>query len=159
MLNIKFSVLRSEETEKTLRTLKKRLSNYREYFETVVGPAIFEGFAEVFRKEGAVGQSRRWKPLAPATLAEKKARGLRLEILRRTDRLRKAYSHHTLDTEVKISKNQLVFRNKVPYGATHEVGTSRVPKRTVIARLVKYKEFHRKIEDGLSQYITEGLEV
>ena len=137
----------------TLKEKKKRLTNYREFFEDYVTPALFKRFDDIFEKEGAVSNFSRWRRLRAATILEKKRKGYRLEILRRTDRLQKAYTRRNSDSQVLIRPQSLTYKNLVPYGAYHETGTSRVPKRTVIARLLAYKEFRNDLKNGMSKYL------
>ena len=140
---------------KTLKETKTRLTNYREYFEDYATPALFKRFDDIFQKEGAVGGFSRWRRLRLATLAEKKRKGYRLEILRRTDRLYKAYTGKNSYGRILINPQSLTYKNFVAYGAYHETGTSRTPKRTVIARLLAYKEFRNDLENGMSKYLLE----
>ena len=150
----KITISGSQQTLKKLSGIKKRLLNYGEYFENFVTPAIFHRFDEIFKKQGAVSNFSRWRRLRAATLAEKKAKGLRLEILRRTDRLYTAYTTKGRDNRRSIGKNRFTYKNIVPYGIFHETGTARgLPKRTVIARLLAYKEFKNDLETGLSHYL------
>ena len=152
MLNIRLSG--SDLLIKTLVEKKKRLTNYREYFEDYATPALFKRFDDIFQKEGAAGGQPRWKALRARTLAEKKRKGHRLEILRRTDRLYKAYTGKSGDTRISIHPQSLTYKNLVGYGAYHEAGEG-VPKRTVIARLLAYKEFHNDLKNGMSKYLAE----
>ena len=138
----------------TLKEKKKRLANYREFFEEHATPALFRRFGDIFEKEGAVSNFSRWRRLRLTTLLEKQRKGHRLEILRRTDRLYKAYTGQNSYGRVLIHPNSLTYKNLVPYGAYHEDGRG-VPKRTVIARLLAYKEFRNDLENGMSKYLME----
>ena len=140
---------------KTLKATKKRLTNYREFFEDYATPALFKRFDDIFQKEGAVSSFSRWRRLRLSTIAEKKRKGFRLEILRRTDRLYKAYTGENSYGRILINPQSLTYKNFVVYGAHHETGTSRTPKRTVIARLLAYKEFRNDLENGMSKYLLE----
>lgn len=143
----------SEQVTETLKGQKKRLGDYRSYFEEIVTPALYKRFGEIFEKQGAIDGMTRWKPLAPATLAAKARRGHRLEILRRTDRLYKAYTGKNSYGRLSIKETSLRYQNIVPYGIFHERGTSRLPKRDVIERLLDYKAFRKELETGLVKYV------
>ena len=144
---LKITLRGSDDLIKTLKEKKTKLSNYREYFENHATPALFTRFDEIFQGEGAVSNFRRWKRLKLATLVEKKRKGYRLEILRRTDRLYKAYTGKNSYGRILIHPQSLTYKNFVPYGIFHETGTSRgLVKRTVIARILAYKEFKNDLE-------------
>ena len=146
----------SQDVIKKLTDKKKKLSDYRAYFESYVAPALFKRFEEIFKSEGAVENFSRWRRLRAATLAEKKRKGFRTEILRRTDRLFKAYTGKNSYGRILIRPQSLTYRNFVHYGIYHETGTSRgLPKRTVIARILAYKEFRSDLKNGLSEYLSK----
>ena len=138
----------------TLKEKKAKLTNYREFFEDSVTPALFRRFDEIFQKQGAVSNFSRWQRLRLSTIAEKKRKGFRTEILRRTDRLYKAYTGKNSLGRILIRPQSLTYKNLVGYGAYHEEGRG-VPKRTVIARLLAYKEFLNDIENGMSKYLMD----
>lgn len=141
---------------KVLKETKKRLTDFRKYFEDYAAPALFNRFDEIFQKQGAVSNFSRWKRLRLATLAEKKRKGYRLEILRRTDRLYKAYTGKNSYGRILIHPQSLTYKNFVPYGIYHETGTSRgLVKRTVIARILAYKEFKNDLVNGMSKYLLD----
>ena len=151
MLNVRLDGF--SKISKQLKEKRQKFTTYREYFENFATPALFKRFDEIFQAQGAVSNFSRWQRLRLATLAEKKRRGYRLEILRRTDRLYNAYRGRTSDTRIAISPDRLIYRNLVPYGGFHETGTSRMVKRTVIARLLAYKEFKRDLSEGMQKYL------
>ena len=134
----------------TLKAQKAKITDYREYFEDYVTPALYKRFDDIFKKQGAVSGSR-WQRLRLSTILEKKRKGFRPEILRRTDKLYKAYTGQG-SGQINIRPKSLTYKNLVGYGVYHEEGRG-VPKRTVIARLLAYKEFHNDIEDGMSKYL------
>ena len=70
----------------TLKEKKAKITNYREYFEDYVTPALYKRFDDIFKKQGAVSNFSRWQRLRLSTILEKKRKGFRPEILRRTDR-------------------------------------------------------------------------
>lgn len=148
---LKIKLAGSEKIIRELEVKHARLTNYRAFFEDVVVPALFARFDEIFEKEGAVGGAPRWKPLRPATLAEKRRRGYRLEILQRKGRLRRAYTGRSSDTRIDITANTLRFQNRVPYGIYHERGGRRLPKREVVGRILAYKAFHQDLRTGLAE--------
>ena len=152
MLRVKLTG--SETLIESLTKTKKRMGNYREYFEDYAIPALFKRFDEIFQKEGAVSNFSRWQRLKLATLLEKKRKGYRTEILRRTDRLYKAYTGRNSYGRTLIHPQSLVYKNFVPYGIYHETGTSRgLVKRTVIARILAYKEFKQDLLGGLKKHV------
>lgn len=152
---LKIRITGSQEVIKTLKETKKRLTDYREYFEDQVTPALFKRFDEVFQKEGAIN-GKRWRRLRPATLAEKRSKGYRLEILRRTDRLYNAYTGKNSYGRILIYPQSLVYKNFVPYAIYHETGTSRgLPKRTTVARIVAFKGFRQELTNRLNNYLSK----
>ena len=154
---LKIRLTGSQEVIKTLKETKKRLTDFREYFENQVTPALFKRFDEIFQKEGAVSNFSRWKRLRNATLAEKKRKGYRLEILRRTDRLYKAYTGKNSYGRILINPQSLVYKNFVLYAIYHETGTSRgLPKRTTVARILAYKEFRNDLINGLGKHLLDS---
>ena len=153
MLRLKLSGF--QDVSKKLLETRIRVTDYREYFEDYVTPALYKRFDEIFEQQGAVSNFSRWRRLKLATIAEKKRKGYRLEILRRTDRLYKAYTGKNSYGRILINKHSLTFKNFVPYGIYHETGTSRgLAKRTVVARILAYKEFHSDLVDGMSSYLS-----
>ena len=138
----------------TLKEKKAKLTDYRKYFEDYVTPALYKRFDDIFKKQGAISNFSRWQRLRLSTILEKKRKGFRSEILRRTDRLRKAYTGQNSFGRISIHPKSLTYKNLVGYGVYHEEGRG-VPKRTVIARLLAYKEFHNDLEDGMSKYLSE----
>ena len=157
MLRLLIDLKGEEKLVKTLDRLKKRLTNYREFFEDEATPAIYKRFDEIFQSEGAASGGSRWKRLKLATLAAKRRAGHRLEILRRTDRLYGAYTGQNSYGRILIHPQSLVYKNFVPYGIYHETGTKTgLPKRTVVARILAYKEFKRDLTSGLSQYLIDA---
>ena len=153
---LKIRLIGSEKVITKLVNKKKKLTNYREYFDDYATPALFKRFEEIFKKQGAVSNFSRWRRLRAATLAEKKRKGFRTEILRRTDRLLKAYTGKNSYGRIISNPRSLTYRNFVPYGIYHETGTSRgLPKRTIIARILAYKEFRNDLKNGLSKYLAE----
>ena len=155
MLRIQLRLSGAEDVIKGLKERKTKLTNYREYFEDFVTPALFKRFDEIFQRQGAVSNFSRWQRLKLATIAQKKRKGFRTEILRRTDRLYKAYTGKNSYGRILIHPQSLTFKNFVPYGIYHETGTSRgLVKRTVIARIIAYKEFKNDLTSGMSKYLS-----
>lgn len=127
---------------------KQKLTDYREYFEQTVRPALFRRFAEIFEREGAVGGFPRW---------QQRRSGGEGPILQRTGRLYRAYTGRSAEGRIRISARSLLYENLVPYAIFHETGTRRgLPRRTVVARLLAYKEFRNDINTGLSRFLMGG---
>ena len=152
MLNIKLKG--TDDTLQLIVDAKKRATDYRKYFENVVTPALYKRFDEIFQREGAVKGFDRWQRLKPSTLAIKRRKGLLLNILQATGRLRRAYTSGT-KSKITTTKKSLTYENLVPYGIYHEQGTQRLPQRTVIARILAYKEFRNDLTTGMSQYLLD----
>lgn len=137
-----------------LKQTQEKFTDYRSFFENTVVPAIFARFDEIFEAQGGVEGFARWAPLAARTLAEKRRKGHRLEILRATDRLYTSYTQRGSDNRIVVTAASLSFTSLVDYGRFHEAGSG-VPKRQVVARILQYKAFQQDILQGLEAYIDD----
>lgn len=82
-----------------------------------------------FDSQGVHG-SGGWAPLAPATVARKRARGLDPRILHATRRLRDSLTERGHRDEVAVARHDGAdFGTTVPYARHHQFGTSRMPRR------------------------------
>jgi phage gpG-like protein len=74
-----------------------------------------------------------WKPLKPATLASKRRRGLRMEILQATGDLMSSLTDRGDKNMIFDAKpTELVFGTSVPYAIFHQTGTRRMSRRRPI---------------------------
>ena len=144
MLDLKVRLTGTEQVIRELAERRAKLTDYKEYFEEYAVPALFARFNKIFEQRGGVGGFSRWKRLRPVTLLLKKRRGQSLRTLEATGALRRAYTRR--------GKDSLIYRNLIGYGAVHETGTARVPKRSVIERIVAYKAFRTDLRKGLMAY-------
>lgn len=127
---------------------KRKLTDYREYFDRYVRPALFRRFDEIFQREGAVGGFPRW---------QQRRSGGEGPILQGTGRLYRAYTGRSAEGKITISARSLLYENLVPYAIFHETGTRRgLPRRTVVARILAYKAFRQDLNEGLSRFLMEG---
>ena len=152
MLSLNIKLTGSEKIVKELAEKRAKLTNYREYFEDYAVPALFDRFNKVFEQRGGVGGFSRWKRLRPVTILLKKRRGQSLKTLEATGALRRAYTSRGSGSEIKLTKTSLTYRNLIAYGAAHETGTERIPKRSVIERILAYKAFRTDLQKGLMAY-------
>jgi phage gpG-like protein len=76
-----------------------------------------------------------WAPLADSTVAEKSRKGLRPEILRATDRLMQSLTSRFDSDHIEEMRgpDTLAFGSNVPYGAYHQTGTRKMPRRRPVA--------------------------
>jgi len=87
------------------------------------------------RGSGATTKSSAWKPLALSTRSQREELGFNgaRPILVRTGRLKNGFKVK------RITNDQLVIENNVPYAATHQNGTSKIPQRKIAGFTVKSK--------------------
>lgn len=152
MLDLKIKLTGSEQVVRELAERRAKLTNYKQYFEEYAAPALFARFNKIFEQRGGVGGFSRWKRLRPITILLKKQRGQSLKTLEATGALRRAYTGRGSGSELKITKTSMTYRNLIGYGAAHETGTERIPKRSVIERLLAYKAFRTDLRKGLLAY-------
>ena len=146
MLNI--SLKGDDIIKEKIERARKRTKNYRKFFANVVKPDLQRQFDQVFERQGVP----RWKQLRPATIAQKREDGITGRILERKGRLRRAYSTDSPDSTWTITDNKLKFLNRVPYAEFHEEGQG-VPKREVVASVLRDKSVRRQLIKKLKDYI------
>ena len=144
---LKISVSGINDIRKEIVSVKKRLTDFRKFFQEVARPELLQAFADTFE----TGQ-RTWAKLAVSTIKEKRRLGYPLKKLVRTGKLRKSYTQDTGDNSFVISKTSMRYTNLVDYAGFHEFGTRRIPKRQVIGRVIRKKEYQRKIVKALLAY-------
>lgn len=157
MLDLQIKLTGSEKIVRELAEKRAKLTNYKDYFEEYAAPAMFARFNKIFELRGGVGGFSRWKRLRPITILLKKQRGLSLKTLQATGTLRRAYTRRGSGNELKITKDSMTYRNLIGYGAAHETGTERIPKRSVVERILAYKAFRTDLRKGLlAHFDVEG---
>jgi phage gpG-like protein len=115
-----------------------------------IGSLLEDLVQENFDTEGRAGGAA-WKPLAPATVAQKAAAGARPEILQRSGDLLASLTGGPGHIR-EIGDSWLVFGSGVPYGGFHQKGKG-VPQR----RPVQFVERgRRQIVKILQRFILTG---
>lgn len=116
---------RTEETDRLLDELRRRMGNLRPVMEAV-GQVIQSGTQQRFIDQAAPDGTP-WAPLSPVTIARRRrgptATGS-IQILRDTGRLMNSISYEATANQVSVFTNVL-------YAATHQLGD---PRRRIPAR-------------------------
>lgn len=131
-----------------LRARVRHLADFQALHEAA-GARLMDWVRRNFRAHGALleDEPSGWPPLAPATLAERRRRGLGMEPLIATGRLYRGFTV-TADAE------SVEVANPVPYAARHQAGDG-VPRRAIFpepaqaARIV-FPEVLRHVREALA---------
>ena len=93
------------------------------------------------------GRPKRWKPLAPITIAERLALGFGPgPILVRTGRMKRGF-------RARIGPRSYRVFNRAPYFSYHQLGTDRIPARPMLVLLPQDKAQFTKLA---RRYMTTG---
>lgn len=96
----------------------KRVGDPRPLFQSLLD-FIRKRVERTFSYQGAFG-GKRWAPLKESTVRSKIRRNLSPKILHATHRLRDSLTQHTEDSIDKVTRKELRYGSKVPYGVFHQ---------------------------------------
>lgn len=114
--------------ERTLRNVEGRLQDYDGAWPQMT-TLLRDAMEEQFKSEGKSG-SAGWAPLAPSTIAAKRASGTNMAILHDTLRLQESLTVKRAREGVdRVLGNVFEFGTSVPYAVFHQTGTATMPRR------------------------------
>lgn len=151
-MKLVFSVAGDKQIERELLRWGDRALDARPAFDAI-GDLFVEETKEQFDTEGKHA-SGGWRPLKPATLASKRRRQMRLEILQETGALVDSLTQRGDQNMIfQAGPTFLRFGTKLPYAAFHQRGNDRLPRR----RPLEFTEATRRTAVKILQrFIVEG---
>lgn len=117
MLSLKFN---ANQSRRYLDALVKKIENLTPALHEI-GQLMVASTDENFQKEQNI-YGVKWKANTPATLQYKASRGFIMKVLQRRGMLRSSIQYRIEGDKVSVGTN-------LPYGAFHQYGTNRLPKR------------------------------
>lgn len=139
--------------KKVMREIGSVTDDLSPYFEAVV-PVLRERIEDTFTDEGPG-----WTPLTANTVAARLRAGFGSgPILFRTGALMRSA---TSEAQVDISSRELLYRTTLPYAASHQRGTRRIPARPFIRKEqllpVVVAEFGRVFRERVGHQLKAAL--
>lgn len=117
MLSLRFN---ANQSRNYLNELIKKIQNLTPALHEI-GQLMVASTDENFQKEQNI-YGVKWKANTPATLHYKASRGFIMKVLQRRGMLRSSIQYRIENDSVSVGTN-------LPYGAYHQYGTNRLPKR------------------------------
>lgn len=126
---------------------QNRLKNLRRYHAAAV-VLVDRWVQKNFEDEGrpAMGGSG-WRPLSPATIANRRAEGAGARILQDTGQLKKRWKHLWDDKTGKL-------QSAVDYGLSHHTGRGWLPVRRI---LPLQQQVEKELKTLLDQFVKESI--
>ena len=151
-MKVVFSVAGDKQIERELLRWNDRALDAQPAFEAI-GEFLIAETELQFETEGKHA-SGGWKPLKRATVAAKRRKGLRLQILQATGTLRATLTERgTPGMIFETTPTGLRFGSHVPYAEFHQTGTRTMPRR----RPIELTEATRRtVVKMLQAYIVKG---
>lgn len=132
-----FTFYGDTQVDRTIDRMLADVADLRPVWEVLAGRFVTMEQRQ-FATEGQYG-SGGWAPLSPRYAAWKAEHYPGKTILRRTDDLYRSLTSRPLGVEV-IEPRYMILGSAVPYGAFHQHGTGRMPRR----RPVEFPESERR---------------
>ncbi|WP_040601259.1 phage virion morphogenesis protein [Patulibacter medicamentivorans] len=127
-MQLEISVLGEAPVMRMLGRVKHDLGDMEEAWGPIAS-ILREATKRQFQSEGQYG-SGGWAPLAPATLAAKRAKGLPPDVLQATGRMLDSLTNQRSPDHVeRVHGDLLEWGTAVPYAFLHQRGTSKMPRR------------------------------
>lgn len=140
MLSLDF---RANQSKNYLNELIKRIRNLTPALHEV-GQLMVASTDENFQNEQNI-YGVKWKQNTPATIRYKVSRGFIMKVLQRRGMLRSSIQY-------RIEGDKLSVGTNIPYGAYHQFGTNRLPKREFLG---VSRQDQKEIVAILSEYLDE----
>jgi phage gpG-like protein len=127
-MDMMIEVLGDKPVARRLGRIKHNVENWDDVWPEVA-QHLAAGAKKQFDSHGMYG-SGGWAPLAPSTLARKRALGQPADILRATGRLEDSLTvpSHNEHVEIELG-DSLWWGTLVPYAKYHQQGSGRLPRR------------------------------
>ena len=154
MINLGFKVEGQDQLLDALTELELSFKDFRPLFRDAA-KLFYEFEKEAFDTEGESSDAGEWQELSPLYALMKERRHPNKTILRRTDALYRSLTQPNARGSIRrVTETELEIGTSIPYAIYHQVGTSRMPARPLIALTAQQeRQMATFLRRGLAEFV------